>query len=368
MSDPVTNVQIEDVLSSIRRLVSEEIGQQSPKPAATIEKTRDDQKLVLSPAQKIRQDAANQGSDLWEETQALAPQESAPVWWHRDLSEMTSFEASEPMQLGAPVSNEGSSEPTAALEKAQESEPAEESAEVELAVEVEVEAEEAGEPPVAEPEIDEPVKPLEGALAGLEAAKDIHDDEWENPEGEDNIASSGQFDAMPWIGDEEAVEYADHDAKDTSEEIVTEAIVETIKDAVVEATEEERAPFTFRPGERLFERLSSKKMSAESIPEVETVEASPAKDPLDWAADADPEETFVRHSTTTIQDAADEDAFSAHADNADVSNIFDENMLRDLVTDIIRQELQGVLGERITRNVRKLVRREIQRAMSDLNT
>ena len=37
--------------------------------------------------------------------------------------------------------------------------------------------------------------------------------------------------------------------------------------------------------------------------------------------------------------------------------------LRELVADIIRQELQGALGERITRNVRKLVRREINRAL-----
>ena len=37
----------------------------------------------------------------------------------------------------------------------------------------------------------------------------------------------------------------------------------------------------------------------------------------------------------------------------------DLDALRDMVVEIIHQELQGVLGERITRNVRKLVRREI---------
>ncbi|MEL6376201.1 MAG: hypothetical protein AAFQ04_03250 [Pseudomonadota bacterium] len=41
----------------------------------------------------------------------------------------------------------------------------------------------------------------------------------------------------------------------------------------------------------------------------------------------------------------------------------DEEALRELVSDIVRRELQGALGERITRNVRKLVRREIHRAM-----
>ena len=42
----------------------------------------------------------------------------------------------------------------------------------------------------------------------------------------------------------------------------------------------------------------------------------------------------------------------------------DEDALRDLVTEIVRAELQGALGERITRNVRKLVRREIHRALT----
>jgi cell pole-organizing protein PopZ len=42
----------------------------------------------------------------------------------------------------------------------------------------------------------------------------------------------------------------------------------------------------------------------------------------------------------------------------------DESMLRDIVRDILREELHGALGERITRNVRKLVRAEINRAMT----
>lgn len=42
----------------------------------------------------------------------------------------------------------------------------------------------------------------------------------------------------------------------------------------------------------------------------------------------------------------------------------DEDTLRSLVAEILREELQGVLGERITRNVRKLVRAEIARALA----
>lgn len=44
--------------------------------------------------------------------------------------------------------------------------------------------------------------------------------------------------------------------------------------------------------------------------------------------------------------------------------VIDEETLREMVAEIVRAELQGALGERITRNVRKLVRREIHRALA----
>jgi hypothetical protein len=59
-----------------------------------------------------------------------------------------------------------------------------------------------------------------------------------------------------------------------------------------------------------------------------------------------------------LQDALERDVLSA----AELP--IDEDELRDLVAEIVRQELQGALGERITRNVRKLVRREIHRIIS----
>ncbi|WP_298842799.1 hypothetical protein [uncultured Roseobacter sp.] len=44
--------------------------------------------------------------------------------------------------------------------------------------------------------------------------------------------------------------------------------------------------------------------------------------------------------------------------------VLDEAALTALVSEIVRRELQGDLGERITRNVRKLVRREIMQALA----
>jgi hypothetical protein len=71
---------------------------------------------------------------------------------------------------------------------------------------------------------------------------------------------------------------------------------------------------------------------------------------LDWRDDA------AAEASGTDPVPAPEVQDSALAD-------LDEETLQALVADIVRQELQGALGERITRNVRKLVRREIHRVL-----
>jgi hypothetical protein len=48
----------------------------------------------------------------------------------------------------------------------------------------------------------------------------------------------------------------------------------------------------------------------------------------------------------------------------DSTEFLNEDILREIVRDMIREELQGTLGERITRNVRKLVRAEVNRALA----
>jgi hypothetical protein len=77
---------------------------------------------------------------------------------------------------------------------------------------------------------------------------------------------------------------------------------------------------------------------------------------------------------------SDSDAHNAEGDNAEndevdvepqqaafsqpADKLLDENALRDIMRETVREELQGALGEHITRNVRKLVRREIYRALA----
>ncbi|WP_155947169.1 hypothetical protein [Pseudorhodobacter ferrugineus] len=67
---------------------------------------------------------------------------------------------------------------------------------------------------------------------------------------------------------------------------------------------------------------------------------------------------FADKPVSAESDDADDDIF------AEAEGYFDETVLRDLVRDLIREELSGTLGERITRNVRKLVRAEINRALT----
>ena len=86
--------------------------------------------------------------------------------------------------------------------------------------------------------------------------------------------------------------------------------------------------------------------------------------------DEPPVTTAERASDVVLEAEPDEDEpepeLSASAEESVFADdaILDEESLRELVADIVRQELQGALGERITRNVRKLVRREIHRALA----
>ena len=93
------------------------------------------------------------------------------------------------------------------------------------------------------------------------------------------------------------------------------------------------------------------------------------------ASSAEPEERIVDSpfaarvtaADAAVEDTTDEPTTAAQHDDAapfGADEYLDEEMLRDLVSEIVRSELQGALGERITRNVRKLVRREIHRALT----
>lgn len=103
----------------------------------------------------------------------------------------------------------------------------------------------------------------------------------------------------------------------------------------------------------------------EWVEEAELVEdASSAKALADAAEEAAVAEIMAKAAGDSPRSdgAQEEEPFAE-----DEGGYFDEAVLRDLVRDLIREELSGTLGERITRNVRKLVRAEINRAMTARN-
>jgi hypothetical protein len=89
------------------------------------------------------------------------------------------------------------------------------------------------------------------------------------------------------------------------------------------------------------------------------IAASLDEEPTEATAMRD--ETIVEAESYVEEEAA---APQEATKGAATEEYLDEDMLREMVEEIVRKELQGVLGERITRNVRKLVRREIHRAMT----
>lgn len=96
---------------------------------------------------------------------------------------------------------------------------------------------------------------------------------------------------------------------------------------------------------------------------VAELEAAVAESGEEW----EPDGTEIEHQDVALEnieatDTAEErdESDAAEGDEA----VLDEESLRDLVAEIVRQELQGTMGQRITRNVRKLVRQEINRALA----
>lgn len=85
-----------------------------------------------------------------------------------------------------------------------------------------------------------------------------------------------------------------------------------------------------------------------------TVEPDPR-----WADAAEAEVLRELHDSPS---AAEEDDFPVGDTDRDLP--YDEDVLREIVRDIIREEFQGRMGERITRNIRKLVRAEIARVLA----
>lgn len=112
-----------------------------------------------------------------------------------------------------------------------------------------------------------------------------------------------------------------------------------------------------------FRRLDRRKARAERLAaqEAETTDVQSEADEADALMSAAEAE-----SVSDATDLAAEVELMAPeaAPEAPVEGLLDEEQLREIIADVVREELAGHLGERITRNVRKLVRRELRQIMA----
>ncbi|MFT5650678.1 MAG: hypothetical protein ACJAXK_002418 [Yoonia sp.] len=289
MSDPVTNVEIEDVLSSIRRLVAE--GDKTRTLIVPLENTDpapapQPERFVLTPALRVAETPEPKAVEpliLSPESEALAAQFIAPA--PEPLILRSVAEVEEPLIHDA----------MSALERAS----------------------------------------LEATIAELEAAVTDERNEWE-PDGSETTGPSALAEAFADLGTD----------LDT--------------DVVIEHSDVEEVPYD-EPDEDLdqdIETVADVVTLHEVLPEPEpTFRHAPLDDP-----DADYGDDLLESDDDglPIPDDLDESIAAYLAGGSKI----DEDALRNMIVDVVRQELQGEMGDRITRNVRKLVRREINNALS----
>jgi len=281
MSEPVTNAEIEDVLSSIRRLVSENAGAGH----RTTEIAEKVERLVLTPA--FRVDDGPEAGFVEEDGDEIEP---------GPMGEVVTLGAAQRV-IATPVTSDTGPE-----------------------------AEDAT---------------LESRIAELEAAVDSSAGEWE-PDGSEDDPLPDQV--MFHHGAAEPVEAAPGAA---------EAPV-SLEAAMAAEVARGLGAWMHEAAEVAIDE-SVAALGADPAPEAPMVEIG------DWevVGDDEPEAGGYDGEVFAEIDAAE----TAPAEEAGEA-VIDEDTLRDMVTRMVREELQGPVGERITHNVRRMVRREIARALS----
>lgn len=393
MSDPMTNTEVEDVLSSIRRLVSDDMRSGTPAPESAHDR------LVLTPSLRVKEEdsqndapepqppaddtppISGQDDNVTDATEALDPDapwgESVTAWAEQEdllgaekpeekphvSSEYDAFpfyRRSPASASPAPdaladralvdtvdaVTNEAASSDDAALRDdvaAEASGVTHDAAEAsgvthnadDIPVTDEVHDEDKMAPDPSEaPATDQT---LSDKIAALETLIARRGDQWEPDDTGSDAYAGTDAPAIAWEKSEPSA----------STEALTQN--EPLKSAALEFE-----PETFSSGN------PERKAEAETQSELEA-EPQPMDEPR-LSVRSEPE--------LPVRDAPKPDGNSKPAADAGATflakddDVLDEEALRELVADIVREELQGALGERITRNVRKLVRREIHRALA----
>lgn len=311
MSDSVTNVDVEDVLSSIRRLVSDtnSDARPAPEPEHAKPEAKPVDALLLTSALRVP---------------------SAPTAFEDASTE--GARAADLSNLRGAIAEAGEQEDVKADWPAPTSD----------------EYYEDDEPEDVNPVID---FIRHGRTTPAEQQADAQE---ETPEQADDVETSFN-------------EQDNDDQDDWSPQLVDAEVAddsEGVDDMPFEFAEDLSAEDTNAPVPEWIEAGLAEISEAEIV-EPDDSEAKETSERSEAEPEQDPEAIFASAAAASVF-ASDEDA---SADNVTTElggfdeGVLDEEALRDLVAEIVRQELTGELGERITRNVRKLVRREIHRAL-----
>ena len=402
MSKPVTNVEIEDVLSSIRRLVTSSDRVERPEPEAP-DNVGD--KLVLTPSLRVdapegevektsekqtsEETTSSEGISEFQadEDQETADQDAALDAFNAAAEEEflnlspqvtpTDNEDESPEETGADVLEsdvDGANDFSAATDVLAADEDDVSVADIlgqesdnsnDLSSDQAELVERAGDR-LDDFDPEEDGDNLQRRAAEFEAIVAEKEDLWD-PDGttqDENAAVSGG--PVPW--DDNAEEDDGPVIRDEIDEL-TELAEETDVSAVDEGETAEDG------GEEAPEPLVLAGVAEEPVetpPDVEPIVLESAFRQNIDAANSDRDAVDNEGADGEAAEAA-PFVFRSQARSENVSGdaplkieeaLLDEEALRDLVSEIVRQELQGALGERITRNVRKLVRREIHRALA----
>lgn len=414
MSEPVTHSEIEDVLSSIRRLVSETNGH-GDSASPTRNEGRPATRLVLTPA--LRVPASDLSEDIPQESQSAPTSENGreeqPQQDHyarEKASVVASFKPdataaaedasarSESVRQIAkvnlstrrdPVTEQSRNEATRILASAAkplpqgdaELSPCEGSSgadrDEEIAEAPFVAVEDTEEIGAADPiQLRRSTSPLEAELpAGGPSVEAGGDAPWRDPEAK-------LFDSLA-----DAETSTETSAETNSEAQVTDAVQDPVQDPAPKAqdTPREQSARVAAVVRRIAELETAGRNTDEAaadrngtaVPDLneDDIEAVPHSGPsvetIQWE-DHQQDDVAADSFVSAREPAEDEIGAVARGATEEVAmealssaeDFLDEDALRALVSDIVREELQGPLGERITRNVRKLVRREIQRALA----
>lgn len=337
MPESNNNRDVEDVLSSVRRLVSGEL------PQASRRRSMSPQALVLQPTQRVSKAVGGDGRQSLEDRIAelemqlssrqdeYEPDGSEDQGQHRPTSVMRMI-PSEP----EPEAPDEEEEPDVFVLRNEVAEVPDDAAEM------------SGTPPRRPVRRLSRIELIETSPAGEDLPEDITVAEVDDPArpADDDTPRDSEFDADLASAVAESVNAALGDLAEEIEELesvddVENAIADAARREIAaqeDATSEDDAPDADDIAEALAPAAAlTGRLDGLNAPDTEAPPAPMGKAP-DPAPQAGP---------TTEPPA-----------------LPDREALRVLVGELIREEFQGELGARITRNVRKLVRREIARALA----